>query len=601
MVPKPDSPLLAVPIALVGFACGFLLVRDTPSGLVRPPPSFATTPGEISLQTAIAGSKRLQMKWLANHGLTPSPAMLTELIHAGKKRAFCELLTLWGSRDPKAALAYTLGLNRAILNDAFTALAEGWARHDCESLVAWLASEDEAAALSLFRRKALAAIARSDPGLAFSLLQSDAHHDPIELYRALFTTLGMNNPREALLMLHRVPEEYRVQATLALLREWSSVAPAAALSWIHTLPNHLRSSAMNAFVTALGERGAYKEGLAMLAAEVVAGRIRHATELSSLLRDLLFSGETAKATEVKQWIATLPKEMQKAALHGWRESLAEKRPMDLLQELEEEKTVRYPDPSLQRAFSSLVTANPAQAASWIRGNREWLPQLVLRDLVSALLRESPELSPQFLPQLSKGTMQNYTYQEAGKAWAKKDTPQAMAYLETLPHDRDRDSFYFGIFDHIVQTDLEETFRQVEAQAPGKMRSHLFTKLALQTTNLPLTIDWIFSRYGHEQDSTQGLYSAVDRWAKTAPAETAEWLAKVEPGPARDDMVQLFVSHLFDPAIAIEWAATIEDEFLQRETIIDVAQRWLKQDPEGAHVWIRQAPFTDEEKARLLKN
>lgn len=564
---------------------------------------------ERSFEEVMAtGDPRESLQWLA---LYPSKrtnadfeAALRQLAGQGRSdKAFGELLFQWAEHDPLAALAYGKEFSAFTQMQLLPSLFEGWAQKDYTSLAQWLGGDDGQNATPILRALAIRALSARDPNLAFSHLSSrETMYGAMELH-FLFHSLAKNDPRAALLLLDKLSAEKKQQATNTLLSAWAEHDPEAALSWAKSREGRDRAMAIRSIIFNLTEQSPEKTA-ALLASEIDSISKIDGWSIESSFGTLFTRWLTEDPEKAKAWIETLPEEHRNTARASYEQAFARAKPREFLLGLEAGKSLSKDDERLlQMSLSNLARSHSAEAAAWLDKNKTWLPAGKFPDLVSALLSQTPDLSPRFLPLMRKGEMANSTYRSAGEKWASKDPAKAASYLSTLPPGEERDAFHKGVFLNTAKTDLNEAYRQAEATPGGSLQNAFLTTIAQQSKDHLETAEWLSSRFPPDsQGAAFALSSLVGQWANAAPEQTAAWLQKASPGDNKDRLISTFSSTIVDrdPDMAIQWAATIGNDGSRSSAMQNIARQWLRLDRHAAQEWIQTAPFTDKEKAALLK-
>ena len=596
----------------VGFGAGYGL--STPAG-TKTEEASAHGPGpstpsfkEKAFEAVLAGAtSRETLQWLALQTEERTNAdfesALRQLAGRGdQEKAFGELLFQWAERDPHAALAYSKTLSGMARLNALPHLLHGWAQKDYKALAEWLGSGEARRESPIFRTLAIEALSARDPNLAFSMLNNQSPlHDAMELH-TLFQSLGKNDPRSALLLLDKVSPQKKWTVINALVTSWAEHDPETALSWAQSLKGRDRHQALHSIISNLTENSPEKTA-ALLASEIASISTMDGWSMESSLGTLFTAWLSEDPAKAMAWIGTLPEEYRNAARDSYDEALARTKPREFLAGLETEKSLSKKDGRLlQMSLSNLAGSHSSEAAAWLEKNKTWLPPGEFAGLVSTLVSKAPAMSPRFLPLMRKGELATDIYRAAGEQWAGKDSAKAAAYLATLPPGEERDAFYQGLFQSTAKTDLNAAYRQVEATPEGSLRKTLLQTVALESTNRLETAEWLSTRFPDSQGATFALISLVSQWANNEPGEAATWLQKTPVGETRDNLVNSFSSTIAnrDPDMAIQWAATIGNEKVRASAMQNIARQWLRLDRNAAREWISSAPFSDKEKARLLK-
>lgn len=104
------------------------------------------------------------------------------------------------------------------------------------------------------------------------------------------------------------------------------------------------------------------------------------------------------------------------------------------------------------------------------------------------------------------------------------------------------------------------------------------------------------------EQTMALGTVVSGWAEKDPRSAAQWIAALD-GPMQDEAMAIFSSSIasHDPATALAWAGSINDESKRNRYFQQTARAWLSQDPASARTWIQNSSLGNVEKTRLLSS
>ncbi|HEX2746701.1 MAG TPA: hypothetical protein VHM91_01785, partial [Verrucomicrobiales bacterium] len=90
------------------------------------------------------------------------------------------------------------------------------------------------------------------------------------------------------------------------------------------------------------------------------------------------------------------------------------------------------------------------------------------------------------------------------------------------------------------------------------------------------------------------------WGRLDPPAASQWLVNQPPGPQRDAFAAEFVRGTLatDPAAALTWTTTIEDDALRAGRLTELYGQWKQRDADAATAWLQQAHVSDEEREIL---
>ena len=174
-------------------------------------------------------------------------------------------------------------------------------------------------------------------------------------------------------------------------------------------------------------------------------------------------------------------------------------------------------------------------------------------------------------------------------WSQSDPDAANGFVQTLPAGAQRDAALAGVIENMPDEQSQKAlqlFRTIEdPEVSGKL-AHRFIGLLIQTdpdTALRMAAEL-------PPESQPNAYENLIRiWAFKEPHQAGEWLNTVPPGRGRDAAIKAYVSVIdgMNPALATQWANSIEEPTERIGATLNAFQRWAKQDKEGARAWAEQ--------------
>jgi hypothetical protein len=221
------------------------------------------------------------------------------------------------------------------------------------------------------------------------------------------------------------------------------------------------------------------------------------------------------------------------------------------------------DSLLHEALTSLMKSSPDAAAAWVSA----LPPGELQDTARVTLDHSDYNPAQLALERAAASAAHGgenaaslgLVQAAAKRLLANDPAAATAQIMSWPASPARDAA------------LETSGREWANAAT------------------PEALDWVESLPADAK--SRALGGVMQSWAAAEPAEASGYLAALPSGPSRDAPAAGFARGLaeVDPASALLWGVTVQDPALRATTLRDVAERWLREDPDSAREGLASIP------------
>ena len=159
---------------------------------------------------------------------------------------------------------------------------------------------------------------------------------------------------------------------------------------------------------------------------------------------------------------------------------------------------------------------------------------------------------------------------------------------------ERDAALAGVIENMPdeQTDKAlQLFRTIEdTEVSGKL-AHRFIGTLIKTD--PDTALQIASDLPPESQP-EAYRNLVRSWAFEKPQEAGEWINTVPAGTARDAAIKAYVSVIdgMDPALATEWASSIQEPTERLEVTFNAFRRWIQKDKQAARAWVERSEIPE---------
>ena len=224
-------------------------------------------------------------------------------------------------------------------------------------------------------------------------------------------------------------------------------------------------------------------------------------------------------------------------------------------------------------------------------------------------------------------------------WASADPAAAMAYFDSLsPQAQDSGSHMkwgaaFGLADADPQLAAEfATERSQNGDRDAPKMIHIAAAAVLRVGDQEVATNWanqipegnlqntafqrLASEYARDNpaaavewavDLPEGegkghaIGSSFHQWAGRSPQEAAEAIASI-PAADRDAATYGYATRVVqnDPAIGVEWAASISDPEARTSALVDTGRVFYQRDREAANAWLATSGLTQDQQQRITR-
>ncbi|MEO0508398.1 MAG: hypothetical protein AAF065_00890 [Verrucomicrobiota bacterium] len=171
--------------------------------------------------------------------------------------------------------------------------------------------------------------------------------------------------------------------------------------------------------------------------------------------------------------------------------------------------------------------------------------------------------------LEEGPIKSALLNELVDEWASHDPVGAAAYVESLGEN-----------------------------ATDRMKTNLLSEWA--ESDPAAAAAWLDNSDFEENTLSQASSAIIREWTRYDMAASAEWLNTQPASPALDRAV---ISYTYqaaqeDPANAITWAESIENDSMRNRMMQHVAGNWKAEDPEAFQTYLDSSEFDEKQLERL---
>lgn len=293
--------------------------------------------------------------------------------------------------------------------------------------------------------------------------------------------------------------------------------------------------------------------------------------------------------------------------------LAKTSPLQALQLSGQITSPRVREQATNNILRQWASTDPMAAFQWIDANSSNLTRSVHDAQLAAAYRGFAENNPQaaFTQASQLGEANAYerrlknrimgdlirTRVENGELVAAKQSIEQMADSEL------RDSLLGDLVGVWAETEPAEAAAYIASlgeAATSQQKAALARSWA--RTDPAAAAAWLDSLDPADPAVGRAARDLVREWARYDLNASAEWLNSRPASPEMDRAIASYTYHAVqeDPASAMEWAGSVNNERMSGYLRMRVAGAWREDDPAAFQSYLDNSDFSDEEKERLQK-
>ncbi|MGK0186170.1 MAG: hypothetical protein ACI9R3_001953 [Verrucomicrobiales bacterium] len=205
----------------------------------------------------------------------------------------------------------------------------------------------------------------------------------------------------------------------------------------------------------------------------------------------------------------------------------------------------------------LAISDPARATEYLQNlpeNTEGLDRLV-DTVANEQMKQGMDSATTWAASLSTDALKKEAFEQLGDEYARQDPVKAASWIE---------SYADNAYTSEAVEEIADEWAEIDPGAAVAWASKL-----------------------PEATQATAMESAFQEWEESDAEGASAYLQNMESSPAKDAAIAGFVSDLGkdEPAAAIQWANTIENEATRTEALTDVAKDWFNEDADAAGSWI----------------
>lgn len=178
---------------------------------------------------------------------------------------------------------------------------------------------------------------------------------------------------------------------------------------------------------------------------------------------------------------------------------------------------------------------------------------------------------------------------------------AKIQIELLEDGQTKNTLLTELIDAWAEFDPEAASRYVESlgeDVPTRAKTALLSEWA---ENDPVAAAaWLDGREIDEETLGRASTAIIREWTRYDMASSAEWLNAQPSSPALDRAVMSYTYRAAqeDPANAMTWAESIDNDWMRTRMMTHVAGSWKADDPDAFQSYLDKAELSDEQREKL---
>ncbi len=235
----------------------------------------------------------------------------------------------------------------------------------------------------------------------------------------------------------------------------------------------------------------------------------------------------------------------------------------------------------------------SDGASAVRVLDEFLPGEA-RDAASSLIggswgQKAPQAAAEYFLQHGSAADHQNTVPNLVNGWANRKPREVIHWAERLPAGEDRTRFLRNGVERLAGHDPQAARDYMRGQ-PGEFQELVYQGLASSWARQDPAeaIQWA-STLEDDRRRKNALAIIAQHWGRDDVVSAGKWLNTLPLGEIRDAAVGTYVIPLAgtDPRGAIEWTLSIREDQRREQRLEEVARIWMKNDPTSARAWLNQ--------------
>jgi hypothetical protein len=409
-------------------------------------------------------------------------------------------------------------------------------------------------------RERLLKLAHADPRGALAGVHAEHLHpnDAHELRVAILKEVAKSDPRLAFTLLQERRDVDRAEVGSALAKAWGRQAPQEALKWLATQPHSYATDVLGAAVL----KGWAETDLPAAMEAAATLPITEANQYT--VRSITEQWLRSDPKQAAEWLAKQPK-LDPIIVIAAINALDDSNPALAAQIY----TTQFP-PGRQseygdRLVASWVQKDPQACVDWLRTLKQG--EFYFRSMAAAaeaLAREKPAAAIALMNELPADADRRQMILDIGQAIA--DPRVAVDWLVTLPESTTVNEVLRRLIAQMSDKDPDALLELAGRLPPGPRQAAVYAGVAEAkfSRDPDKAIAWI-KTLDNPSYRDAIVASVGSQWAEADPRGAAEFVRGLAPGEGRERMVAWVAAALIqkDPAAAVDWSLALAESYAAR--------------------------------------
>lgn len=202
--------------------------------------------------------------------------------------------------------------------------------------------------------------------------------------------------------------------------------------------------------------------------------------------------------------------------------------------------------------------------------------------------------------VEQGPVKNALLTNIANEWAILDPAAAIFWAKNLKYPPERSlALQNAVESWANRKPRAAADYAMKADPPGLRDQMVVAVLERWATQDPVEASEWTARIGDPELRRRGIAAVLDLWAMVEPLDCSKWLENRKASPFRSTAVESYVQAVtpWYPELGLKMVSRLAPETAGEPQVEACARQWLQFDPPAAGLWIAEASFPQDIKAR----
>lgn len=253
--------------------------------------------------------------------------------------------------------------------------------------------------------------------------------------------------------------------------------------------------------------------------------------------------------------------------------------------------------SASAAMSGWSAQDPQAAIDWAneQDDRRMMGSYNM-GIVSGWVTKDVKAAAEYVTSLDRSRETGRMLSTVSTEMLKQGRQVATAWAEGLGDEGFKEDAFRSLTRSMAREDVDGVADWLQKHVNQKYSDDSFDELAEQWSRQdPEASLNYFLSLPEGSSQKEGVIESVQTWFHKDVEAAGEWINKQDPGSSTDLAVFSYAREVAreNPESAVEWAASIQDSDLKQKGLVEVGQRWFREDAEAAKAWLPNSGLPEE--------